>query len=65
MHLKGTDLPSISKQTGHKSIQTISEHYLNVSDKTIDKYLQKKQQENQKSQEALEELEMIILRLND
>ena len=39
MHLKGADLPSISKQTGHKSIQTISEHYLNVSDKTIDKYL--------------------------
>lgn len=39
MHVKGADLPSISKQTGHKSIQTISEHYLKVSDKTIDKYL--------------------------
>lgn len=39
MHEKGADLPAIAKQTGHKSIKTISDHYLNVSDSTIDKYL--------------------------
>lgn len=39
MHEKGADLPAIAKQTGHQSIKTISDHYLNVSDSTIDKYL--------------------------
>lgn len=39
MHKKGADLPTIAKQTGHQSLQTLNEHYLNVSDETIDKYL--------------------------
>lgn len=39
MHEKGADLVTITKQTGHTSTQTLSEHYLNVSDKTVDKFL--------------------------
>ena len=39
MHEKGADLPSIAKQTGHKSLETLSKHYLKVNDATIDKYL--------------------------
>lgn len=39
MHEAGADLPTIAKQTGHRSLETISEHYLNVSDTTVDKYL--------------------------
>lgn len=39
MHEKGADLESIAKQTGHQSFKTLSDHYLNVSDKTIDKFL--------------------------
>lgn len=39
MHEKGADLSAIAKQTGHQSVKTISDHYLNVSDSTIDKYL--------------------------
>ncbi|WP_078598418.1 tyrosine-type recombinase/integrase [Evansella clarkii] len=39
MHEKGADLITISKQTGHTSTQTLAEHYLNVSDKTVDKFL--------------------------
>lgn len=39
MHEAGADLPTIAKQTGHKSLETISKHYLNVNDKTVDKYL--------------------------
>lgn len=39
MHEKGADLPSIAKQTGHKSLETLSKHYLKVSDSTVDKYL--------------------------
>jgi len=39
MHEQGADLSTIAKQTGHQSLQTISNHYLNVSDRTIDKYL--------------------------
>ena len=39
MHEKGADLPAIAKQTGHKSLETLSKHYLKVSDTTVDKYL--------------------------
>lgn len=39
MHKKGADLPTIAKQTGHKSLEVLSKHYLDVSDSTIDKYL--------------------------
>lgn len=39
MHDSGADLPTIAKQTGHKSLETISKHYLSVSDTTVDKYL--------------------------
>lgn len=39
MHEAGADLPTIAKQTGHKSLETISKHYLSVNDKTVDKYL--------------------------
>lgn len=39
MHEKGADLPAIAKQTGHKSLETLSKHYLKVNDSTIDKYL--------------------------
>ncbi|GAE93130.1 hypothetical protein JCM21714_2171 [Gracilibacillus boraciitolerans JCM 21714] len=41
MHEKGgADLITITKQTGgHRSTQTLADHYLNVSDKTVDKFL--------------------------
>lgn len=39
MHEAGADLPTIAKQTGHQSLETLSEHYLDVTDPTIDKYL--------------------------
>lgn len=39
MHEAGADLPTIAKQTGHNSLETLSEHYLDVTDPTIDKYL--------------------------
>lgn len=39
MHLAGADLATIAKQSGHKSLQTINEHYLEVSKNTLDKYL--------------------------
>lgn len=39
MHEKGADLPAIAKQTGHKSLEVLSKHYLTVNDKTVDKYL--------------------------
>lgn len=39
MHNMGADLKTISEQTGHKSVKTIADHYLNVSSSTIDKYL--------------------------
>ena len=39
MHEAGADLPTIAKQTGHKSLETLSKHYLKVSDSTVDKYL--------------------------
>ena len=39
IHEKGAYLPDIMRQTGHKSADTVNEHYLQVSDKTIDRYL--------------------------
>nr|WP_249410071.1 site-specific integrase [Siminovitchia terrae] len=39
MHAAGADLSTIAKQTGHKSLETIDKHYLEVSDPTVDKYL--------------------------
>lgn len=39
MHEAGADLPTIAKQTGHQSLETITEHYLSISDTTVDKYL--------------------------
>jgi len=39
MHEAGADLSTIAKQTGHKSLETLVEHYLTVSDSTVDKYL--------------------------
>lgn len=39
MHEKGADLPTIAKQTGHKSLEVLSKHYLAVSDTTVDKFL--------------------------
>ena len=39
MHEAGADLSTIARQTGHKSLETLVEHYLTVSDSTVDKYL--------------------------
>lgn len=39
MHAAGADLPTIAQQTGHKSLETLVQHYLTVSETTIDKYL--------------------------
>lgn len=39
MHEAGADLPTIAKQTGHRSLEVISKHYLKVSDTTVEKYL--------------------------
>lgn len=39
MHEAGADLPTIAKQTGHKSLEVLSKHYLSVSDTTVDKFL--------------------------
>lgn len=39
MHAAGADLATIAKQSGHKSLQTINEHYLEVDDVTLDKFL--------------------------
>lgn len=39
MHERGADLPTIAKQTGHKSLEVLAKHYLSVSDSTVDKYL--------------------------
>src|SRR5699024_2336285 len=39
MHSAGADLSTIAKQTGHRSLQTLDEHYLDVTDTTVDKYL--------------------------
>lgn len=39
MHEAGADLPTIAKQTGHRSLKTLVEHYLSISDSIVDKYL--------------------------
>lgn len=39
MHEAGADIPTIAKQTGHRSLETITKHYLRVNDKTVDKFL--------------------------
>ncbi|XKE94434.1 site-specific integrase [Metaplanococcus flavidus] len=39
MHAAGADLPTIAQQTGHQSLETLMQHYLTVSEVTIDKYL--------------------------
>lgn len=39
MHAAGADLPAIAQQTGHKSLETLIQHYLTVSEVTIDTYL--------------------------
>ncbi|WP_432356082.1 tyrosine-type recombinase/integrase [Sporosarcina sp. A2] len=39
MHTAGADLPTIAQQTGHKSLETLVQHYLTVSETTLDKYL--------------------------
>lgn len=39
MHEAGADLAIIAQQSGHKSLETITKHYLEVRNTTIDKYL--------------------------
>lgn len=39
MHEKGADVATIARQTGHATLKTISDHYLNVADKTVGKFL--------------------------
>lgn len=39
MHEAGADAHTIAQQTGHKSIKTLTDHYLTVSNTTVDKYL--------------------------
>ncbi|WP_186321173.1 site-specific integrase [Lysinibacillus fusiformis] len=39
MHEAGADVATIAKQSGHKSLETITKHYLDVNDTTVDKYL--------------------------
>lgn len=39
MHAAGADLPTIAQQTGHQSLETLIQHYLTVSEITVDKYL--------------------------
>lgn len=39
MHTAGADLSTIAKQTGHKSLAVLGNHYLDVANSTIDKYL--------------------------
>ena len=39
MYNNGASLPDIASQTGHKSLQTITEHYLTIEKKSIEKYL--------------------------
>lgn len=39
MHNKNTDLATIAKQTGHKSLQTINEHFLHIDNKDLEKFL--------------------------
>ena len=39
MYQKGADIPTIAKQSGHKSHQTIMEHYINLKNSDVDEYL--------------------------
>lgn len=39
MHAAGADISTIAQQTGHQSLETLIQHYLTVSEGTIDKYL--------------------------
>lgn len=39
MYQKGADIPTIAKQSGHKSHQTIMEHYINLRSDDVDEYL--------------------------
>ncbi|ANU28275.1 tyrosine-type recombinase/integrase [Planococcus versutus] len=39
MHAAGADLPTIAKQTGHQSLETLSQHYLTVTEITVDQYI--------------------------
>ena len=39
MHEAGADAHTIAQQTGHQSIKTLTDHYLTVSNTTVDKYL--------------------------
>ena len=39
MHAAGADVSTIAQQTGHQSLETLIQHYLTVSEGTIDKYL--------------------------
>ncbi|OCS85008.1 tyrosine-type recombinase/integrase [Caryophanon tenue] len=39
MYNKGADIPTIAKQSGHKSHQTIMEHYIQVRKEDVDEFL--------------------------
>ena len=39
MYENGADITTIAKQSGHKSLETITKHYLEVNDTTVDKFL--------------------------
>lgn len=39
MHDARADVATIAKQSGHKSLDTITKHYLEVHDTTVDNYL--------------------------
>lgn len=39
MHKKKADLATIAKQSGHKSLQTITQHYLEVNNSDVDEFL--------------------------
>lgn len=39
MYQKGADIPTIAKQSGHKSHQTIMQHYINVRTNDVDEFL--------------------------
>lgn len=39
MYNQGATLPDIASQTGHKSLQTINDHYLTIEKKSIERFL--------------------------
>lgn len=39
MYQKGADIPTIAKQSGHKSHQTIMEHYIKLKNSDVGDYL--------------------------